>query len=152
MTQNELNDSAPIEEVESAPDFNPARLDGESQVDYRIRQKAVKRWTKRTVFYKSEEEHNRDYYRGNLIIDSGRITSMSSKSRNNPFKRKFRATKKLKLIRGKYFYGNQNVTKAISKGINPVTYIQIKMLQNVQKTLPSKEGENINATNLNIIS
>ena len=132
---------------EISPDLSPERLENESFEDYKIRRKEIKKWCKRVVFYKNEDDHNRDFYRGNLNRDPSRITSASKLCTNKPYKKRFRATKELKYIRGKYFYGNQNVSEAIRRNIDPVTFVQLNILKHAKEFL-SKEGGNENAVNI----
>ena len=133
------------------PDFTPERLQDESFDDYKLRRKAIKKWISRSTFIKNEDDHNRDFYRGKFMVDKSRITSASRLSIGKPFKARFRATKKLKEVRGKFLYGDQNVSAAIRNGMNPVSFIQYKMLRDIQSKMPSREGELKNAIDNNII-
>ena len=133
---------------EEKPDFTSERLANESFEDYKLRRKAIKRWQMRAIFSKNEDDHNRDYLRGKFVKVSGRYTSGSKLSSNRLFKIRFRATKPLKKIRNSYFYGSENVTYAIQKCINPVTFIQVNMLKRAKEKMSPKEEQNAVSNNI----
>ena len=115
---------------------NRKRNKGELYEDYK---KSLKEENNLTYKFIESGDTNRDYNRGNLSYDPGRITSFS-RLQNKVFRHKFRGTKQLKLIRGKYMYGDYDVTYAVKNNISPVSYIQHQLLKQAKYELENKNN------------
>ena len=104
ISADKVNEPELAERPES---FDNKRLEGETYEDYRARRVQVRKYTRQSRFFKSMGDDNRAQRRK---------------------KTKFRATKPLKRIRGKYMMGNVNVTYAIKHGISLNHFMRVAKL------------------------